>query len=66
MAPRDTILSPASRPPVTNVVPAVVKKQKGYICTICGHFEPCEGELPEDYVCPLCHHGREDFEPAEQ
>ena len=49
-----------------HVVPAVVNKRKGYICTVCGHFEPCDGELPEDYVCPLCHHGREDFEPAEQ
>ena len=49
-----------------HVVPAQTKKQKGYVCSICGHFEPCEGELPEDYVCPLCHHGREDFEPAEQ
>ena len=47
-------------------MPAVVKKQKGYICTVCGHFEPCEGELPKDYTCPLCHHGPEDFEPAEQ
>ena len=49
-----------------HVVPVVKKKQKGYVCTICGHFEPCEGELPEDYVCPLCKHGKTDFEPAEQ
>lgn len=49
-------------------VPAVtVKKQKGFICKICGHFEPFEGdELPADYTCPLCKHGREDFEPAER
>ena len=49
-----------------HVVPVVKKKQKGYVCTICGHFEPCEGELPDDYVCPLCKHGKADFEPAEQ
>ncbi len=49
-----------------HVVPVETKKQKGYVCKICGHFEPCEGELPADYVCPLCHHGREDFEPTEQ
>ena len=49
-----------------HVVPVEKKKQKGYVCKICGHFEPCEGELPADYACPLCHHGREDFEPAEQ
>ncbi len=49
-----------------HVVPVEKKKEKGYVCAICGHFEPCEGELPEDYVCPICHHGREDFEPAER
>ena len=49
-----------------HVVPDVKPKVKGYICAICGHFEPCDGELPDDYVCPICHHGKEDFEPAEQ
>ena len=49
-----------------HVVPEVKPKQKGYVCKICGHFEPCEGELPADFTCPLCKHGREDFEPAEQ
>ncbi|MBO5556975.1 MAG: flavin reductase [Oscillospiraceae bacterium] len=49
-----------------HVLPDATPKQKGYVCSICGHFEPCEGELPADYVCPLCHHGREDFTPAEQ
>ena len=49
-----------------HVVPVEKVKQKGYLCKICGHFEPCEGELPENYDCPICHHGREDFEPAEQ
>ena len=44
-----------------------VKKVKGFICKICGHFEPYDGEeLPADYVCPLCNHGRDDFEPAER
>ena len=49
-----------------HVVPDATPKQKGYVCKICGHFEPCEGELPADYTCPLCKHTREDFEPAEQ
>ncbi len=49
-----------------HVVPNAKPKQKGYVCNICGHFEPCEGELPADYVCPLCKHGRDDFSPAEQ
>ena len=35
--------------------------KKGYVCKICGYVY--EGHpLPEDYVCPLCKHGVEDFE----
>ena len=49
-----------------HVLPDTTPKQKGYVCTICGHFEPCEGELPEGYTCPMCKHGKEDFEPAER
>ena len=49
-----------------HIVPEQKKKQKGWVCTICGHFEPCEGELPADYLCPLCKHPREDFERAER
>ena len=49
-----------------HVVPNAKPKQKGWVCNICGHFEPCEGELPADYACPLCKHGREDFVRAEQ
>ncbi|MBE6947915.1 MAG: MBL fold metallo-hydrolase [Ruminococcaceae bacterium] len=37
------------------------EKKTGWVCKICGYVY--EGEaLPEDYVCPLCKHGREDFE----
>ena len=44
-----------------------VEKKKGFICKICGYFEPFDGpELPADYQCPICKHGRDDFEPAEQ
>lgn len=40
------------------------KKTKGYVCKICGYVY--EGEnLPPDFVCPLCKHGAEDFEPIE-
>ncbi len=36
--------------------------KKGYVCTICGYVY--EGDpLPEDFVCPLCKHGAQDFEP---
>ncbi len=35
--------------------------KKGYVCTICGYIY--EGEnLPDDFICPLCKHPREDFE----
>lgn len=36
-------------------------KTKGWRCKICGYVY--EGEdLPDDFVCPLCKHGAEDFE----
>lgn len=39
-------------------------KKKGWVCSVCGHVYEGE-ELPEDYVCPLCRHGKEDFDPLE-
>ncbi|MGI5824240.1 MAG: flavin reductase [Bacillota bacterium] len=37
-------------------------KKKGWVCKICGYIY--EGEdLPADFVCPLCKHGADDFEP---
>ena len=42
-----------------------------YVCSVCGYEydEAVEGtpfnELPEDWVCPLCGVGKEDFEAAE-
>ncbi len=38
------------------------KEQKGFVCKICGYVY--EGDtLPADFICPLCKHGAEDFEP---
>lgn len=38
------------------------KKKKGFVCKICGYVY--EGDtLPPDFICPLCKHGAEDFEP---
>ena len=38
------------------------KKIVGWRCKICNYVY--EGsKLPEDYVCPLCGHGADDFEP---
>lgn len=38
------------------------EEKKGFICTICGYIY--EGDtLPNDFVCPICKHGAEDFKP---
>ena len=42
-----------------------------YVCKVCGfvYDEDAEGvafnELPEDYACPLCGVGKDEFEPEE-
>ena len=43
-----------------------------YVCSVCGYvYDPAEHDgvafedLPEDYVCPLCGVGKEDFAPEE-
>jgi flavorubredoxin/rubredoxin len=38
------------------------KKKKGFVCKICGYIYEGE-ELPPDFVCPICKHGAEFFEP---
>jgi rubredoxin len=51
-------------------------KMDSYLCTVCGYvYNPKEGDpdagiepgtpfadLPEDWVCPVCGAGKEDFE----
>ena len=40
------------------------QRKKGFVCRICGYVY--EGDtLPPDFVCPLCKHGAEDFEPLQ-
>ncbi len=36
-------------------------EKTGYRCRICGYVHEGE-ELPEDFVCPICKHGADDFE----
>ena len=36
--------------------------KKGFVCKVCGWVYEGE-ELPDDIVCPLCKHGKADFEP---
>ena len=48
-----------------NIKPKPVKteeKKKGFVCKICGYVYEGD-ELPPDFICPLCKHGAEDFEP---
>lgn len=40
------------------------EKKKGWVCKICGYVYEGD-ELPDDYICPLCKHGAEDFERIE-
>lgn len=39
------------------------KKIVKWRCKICNYYYEGE-ELPEDYICPLCAHGADDFEPV--
>jgi rubredoxin len=50
-----------------------------YKCVVCGYiYDPAEGDpingidpgtpfedLPDDYLCPVCSAGKEEFEPVE-
>lgn len=38
------------------------EKAKGWVCKVCGYVHPDE-ELPDGFECPICNHGKEDFEP---
>lgn len=43
--------------------PQTEKKIVAWKCTICGYIY--EGaEIPDDFICPLCGHGKEDFVPV--
>ncbi len=41
--------------------PKEQKEKKGWRCKICGYVYEGE-ELPDDFVCPWCKHGAQDFE----
>lgn len=45
----------------SKIKPKPEAKVKGYRCKICGYVY--EGEvLPDNFICPLCKHGPDDFE----
>ena len=45
----------------SNIKPQARRSEKKqWVCTVCGYIY--EGEsVPDDFICPLCHHGKEDF-----
>jgi flavin reductase (DIM6/NTAB) family NADH-FMN oxidoreductase RutF len=45
-----------------HIKPKPQQKPKGYVCKICGYVHESD-TLPEDFVCPWCKHGADDFEP---
>jgi flavorubredoxin/flavin reductase (DIM6/NTAB) family NADH-FMN oxidoreductase RutF len=47
-------IKPKPKPPEEN--------KKGFVCKICGYVYEGD-ELPQDFICPLCKHGAQDFEP---
>jgi len=46
-----------------HVKPKPDAEKKGFVCKVCGFVYEGE-ELPADYICPLCKHGVQDFEPV--
>lgn len=45
-----------------HIKPKPTDKPKGFVCKICGYVY--EGDaLPDDFICPWCKHGADDFEP---
>ena len=34
---------------------------KEYICMVCGYVHETDGELPDDFKCPLCGAGKDAF-----
>lgn len=46
---------------------------KKYVCNVCGYvYDPAENDnvafedLPEDWVCPICGVGKENFQAVEE
>lgn len=40
--------------------PTVTTEKKTWTCSVCGYVYEGD-EVPDDFICPLCHHGKEDF-----
>lgn len=38
-------------------------EKKQWVCSVCGYVYEGD-EVPDDFLCPLCNHGKEDFVPV--
>ena len=45
-----------------NIKPKPEKKKRGFVCRICGYVYEGD-ELPSDFICPICKHGADAFDP---
>ena len=39
---------------------------KKYRCIVCGHVVELEGEMPDDFICPVCGVRKDQFELVEE
>ena len=44
--------------------PVAAGSKRRYICRVCGYVY-AGAQLPDDFICPLCHHGADDFDKIE-
>jgi len=44
--------------------PMAKSEKRSWTCSVCGYVYEGD-EIPADFECPLCHHGKEDFVPTE-
>ena len=44
--------------------PVAKTEKRSWTCSVCGYVYEGD-EIPDDFECPLCHHGKEDFVQTE-
>ena len=47
--------------PKEETAPATAGKKNKYRCTICGYEVEFDGEMPDDYICPICKAPKDKF-----
>ena len=50
------------KPKEEKPAPSTDSTKHRYQCIVCGHIVEAEGNLPEDYRCPLCKASKDKFE----